>query len=90
MKDTFFNSMVSEGGKISHKRWITVTVAAALVWAIVYGTLKAVNASERLAIIIATMAFILVMAGVATIPQLMAIWKGTTPPKDDEPKNDQL
>lgn len=87
MKHDFFNSMLSEGGKISHKRWITVTVAAALVWAIVYGSLKAANASERFAILIATMAFIMVMAGVATVAQLMSIWKGA-PPKD-EPKQDQ-
>lgn len=86
MKENFFTSMLMEGGKISHKRWISVTVAAILVWVIVYATLKANNASERLSIIMATMAFILVMSGVATMAQLLGLWKGT--PVKDETKKD--
>ncbi len=82
MKDNIFTSMLSEGGKISHKRWISVTVAATLVWVIVYSTLKAINASERYSIIVATMAFILVMSGVATVAQIVSLVKGGNPPAD--------
>jgi len=80
----FITSMLSEGGKISHKRWISVTVSGALVWGIVYSICKASNASERLSVLIASMAFILVMAGVATLPQIMALVKGTPLPKDED------
>lgn len=86
MKENFFTSMLSEGGKISHKRWISVTVAATLVWVIVYATLKANNASERLSIIIATMCFVAVLVGVATLPQIVSLFRGTPLPKDDETK----
>lgn len=87
MKDNFFQSMLSEKGKISHKRWISVTVAAALVWMVVYSTCKAANAGERLSIILACMAFILVMAGVATIPQIIAMVRGTAVKEDTPPVN---
>jgi hypothetical protein len=86
MKDNFFNSMMSEGGKISHKRWISVTIAAVLTWVIVYATLRATDASERLSIIWATMAFILIMAGVTTVPQIIGLWKGTPVKEDDDTK----
>lgn len=87
MKENFFTSMLSEGGKISHKRWIAVTIAAVLCWAIIYATVKAITASERLSIILATMAFILIMSGVTTAPQLLSIWRGTPPPKEEEQKD---
>lgn len=83
MKDNFLNSMFSEGGKISHKRWIAVTIAAVLAWVIVYATSKAANASERQSIIVATMVFVLVLTGVTTIPQVIALFRGGSIPKDD-------
>jgi xanthosine utilization system XapX-like protein len=76
MKDNFFNSMFSEGGKISHKRWIGVTLSATLVWVIIYSTMKANAAPERLSIIIATMCFIGVIVGVATLPQIITLLRG--------------
>lgn len=86
-KDTFFWKMLSENGEPSSKRWIAATVAAALVWGIVYSLMKASNASERYAVLVATMFFVLTMAGVTTLPQIVSLIKGTPPPKDDEPKN---
>ena len=80
----FFVSMLSESdGTVSHKRWISVTIAGVLAWGIVYAICKASNASERLSLIVATMAFILVMAGVATLPQLIELWKGRNSTKTD-------
>lgn len=89
MKEGFITSMLSEGGKISHKRVIAVGISVVLAWVIVYATLRACVATERKAIIDATMIFILVMTGVATLPQLISLVRGTPPPKEDEPKKDQ-
>lgn len=87
MSDNFFKSMLSEDGKISHKRWISVSIAGVLAWAIIYAVVNALNDAGRYNILIATMVFILIMAGVATIPQIMSIWKGGAAPKEDEQKN---
>jgi hypothetical protein len=76
MKENFFNSMFSEGGKISHKRWISVTVAGILCWCIVFATVMAKTADERKSLIVATMVFILLMSGVATVPQILRLVKG--------------
>jgi len=83
MKDNFFNSMFSEGGKISHKRWIAVLIASVMAWCITYSTMKANNASERYSIIVASMVFVLVLTGVTTIPQIIALFRGGNIPKDD-------
>ncbi len=83
MKDNFFNSMFSEGGKISHKRWISVLIASVLAWVIVYSCMHALNASERYSIIVATMVFIAVLTGVTTIPQIIGLFRGGGIPKDD-------
>ena len=89
MSENFFTSMLSDTGKISSKRWISITTGAVLLWIIVYSTLKAVNASERLSIIVATMCFIALMAGVATMPQLISLWKGGNP-HGDTTKDDKI
>ena len=67
----FFKDMLSEGGKISHKRWISVTVAASICYGIIYvihhykdlisGTLTS------------AMIFVAVMSGVATVAQVASI-----------------
>ena len=84
MKDNFFTNMLSEGGKISHKRWISVTVAGALVWAICYAIIHAANDVARKDVIEATMLFILIMSGVATVAQIMSIVTKTPQPKDEK------
>lgn len=83
MKENYFTSLVSEGGKLSHKRWIAVSIAAVLAWAIVYAIMKANDASSRYSVIVATMVFILIMSGVATVAQIISAWKGTPTPKED-------
>lgn len=82
MKENIFTSMLTEGGKISHKRWISVSIGAVLAWAICYAAVKASNATERKAVIDATMLFILVMSGVATLPQLISLIRGNAAPKE--------
>lgn len=87
MKENFFNSMVMEGGKISHKRVIAVCAAGVLCWSIVFAMLKASVAAERQTLVNAVMIFVLVMSGVATVAQIVSIVRGT-PPKDETPKTD--
>lgn len=88
MKENFFTSMLMEGGKISHKRVIAVCVAAVLCWSIVFAMLKASVAPERQTLVNATMIFILVMSGVATVAQVASIVRGGPAPKDEEEKKD--
>lgn len=83
MKENFFTSMMTEGGKISHKRVISVCVAAVLCWAVVFAMLKASVAPERQTLVNAIMIFILVMSGVATVPQIVSLIRGTPPAKDE-------
>lgn len=85
----FIKSMLSEqDGSISHKRWISVTVAAALTWGIIYAIVWATNDTGRYNVIVATMVFILVMSGVATVAQIASIIKGSPESKDDKPKTE--
>ncbi len=84
MKENFFNSMVSEGGKISHKRVISVAFALLVIWAgwyiVTHYKEYALTAFGYLLISIG------VLTGVATIPQIVSLFRGTPPPKDDETK----
>jgi hypothetical protein len=93
MNDNFFISMISEGGKISHKRWISVTVAAALIWAIVYAVIHGGTDVARKDVIQSVMVFILIMSGVATVAQIAGIFKGTAAtaqqPEPPEPPAEQ-
>jgi hypothetical protein len=81
MKDNFFTSMFSEGGKISHKRWISVTIAGVLAWAIMYVVIQ--SPDLRALIVKSTMIFILLMSGVATVPQILRLIKGDKIEKKD-------
>ncbi|HRI26004.1 MAG TPA: hypothetical protein PLZ45_15100 [Ferruginibacter sp.] len=86
MKENFFNSMLMEGGKVSHKRWISVSTAAVLLWGIIYAIVNAANDNGRYNILVATGIFILIMSGVATVAQIASIVKGGPAPKEDETK----
>jgi uncharacterized membrane protein YdjX (TVP38/TMEM64 family) len=88
MKENFFTSMISEKGKISHKRFISVVIAGVLCWTIIFSTLKATLPAERQTLINAVMIFILIMSGVATVAQVVSLVKGTPPPKGEENKTD--
>jgi hypothetical protein len=82
MKDNFFTSMFSEGGKISHKRWISVTIAGVLAWAIMYVVIQ--SPDLRALMVKSTMIFILLMSGVATVPQILRLIKGDKIEKKEE------
>lgn len=91
MKENWFNSMLMEGGKISHKRWIAVSISAILAWGIIFALVKASGDKGREAIVNSTMIFVLVMSGVATIAQITSLITRTPvkeEPKTDEPKKD--
>ena len=76
----------SENGRGSSKRWIAISVSGVLAWSIAYSICKAANSSERYSLIVATMVFVLVLLGVATMAQIISVVKGTPPPKEDEIK----
>lgn len=80
----FFSSMFSEGGKISHKRVISVCAAMMIMFMAGYATFHyesfVVHIFDWLVV------FVLVMSGVATIPQILSLVRGTPLPKEDETK----
>lgn len=76
----------SENGQGSSKRWVAISIAGILGWGIVYSICKAAQASERFALVVATMAFVLILLGVATLPQIVSLVRGGNTPKDEAPK----
>ena len=83
----------SENGQGSSKRLIAIAISAVLAWGITYSVCKASEASERYSLIVATMVFVLVLLGVATIPQIVTLLRGGSPAKDegntiDKPKDE--
>lgn len=69
----FFKSLVTEGTPVSHKRWISLTVSVV----ICYGILVVIHKYPDLiqGVLRDAMIFVAVMSGVATIPQIISIWK---------------
>ena len=82
MKENWFNSMFMENSKVSHKRWISVSISAILAWCIVYAIVKATGDKGREAIVNSTMIFVLVMSGVATIAQITSLITRSPAPKE--------
>lgn len=84
MKDNFINSMLGEGGKISHKRFISVLLSVAVTFVLIWATVKykeLITAMYNSALI-----FISVMSGVATVSQIVSLIKGTPEQKEDTKK----
>lgn len=81
MKENFLTSMLMEGGKISHKRVISVAVALCLCFTIIWIVVKFQD--KALDVLHSSMLFILVMSGVATVAQIVSLVKGTPQPKDE-------
>jgi len=84
MKDNFFNSMLSEGGKISHKRVIAVACTAVVCFICV--KVAVVHPQYIPDTLHSLLIFIGIMSGVATVAQVVSLVRGTPPPKDDETK----
>jgi len=81
----FFTSMLSEGGKISHKRFISVLATFVVCIIATFVVLKGDKYS--LDIIHSFLIFVAVMSGVATVAQIVSLVKGTPiieAPKDDK------
>jgi len=90
MNDNFINSMLGEGGKISHKRFISVLLSLAVTFVLIWATVKykeLITGMYNSALI-----FISVMSGVATVGQIVALVKGGQAPKEEtkteQPKQD--
>lgn len=85
MKENFFTSMLSEQGKVSHKRFIslvcTIVVCFVSIWAAVKYPQYITEVFRGLLI------FISVMSGVATVAQVLSIWKGTQEKAQEPPEN---
>lgn len=80
MKDNFFTSMFSEGGKISHKRVISFLWSITAIFVVTYIALhykEYITESMKWLFVC-----VLLMSGVATVAQVISLVKGTPPPKD--------
>jgi len=86
MKENFFNSMLSEGGKISHKRFIAVACTAVVCFICV--KVAVVHPQYIPDTLHSLLIFIGIMSGVATVAQVVSLVRGTPAPKEDEPKKD--
>lgn len=71
----FIQSMLSEDGKISHKRWISVTVSLTICFTVLWVVVKYKDLS--LDALHSAMIFVLLMSGVATVAQVASILKGS-------------
>lgn len=76
----------SENGQGSSKRLIGIAISGVLAWGITYSVCMAKTANERYSLVTATMVFVLVMSGVATVAQIVSLVRGGKPEKDDETK----
>ena len=82
MSDNFFKSMLSEGGKISSKRFLSLMFSVFSIWA---GGYSVINYKEyALTIFGYTLILIGLLTGVATLAQIISLVKGTPPPKEDK------
>jgi len=83
----FINSMLSEGGKISHKRVISVMCTATVCFMATWATVKypehITHISDNFLI------FIAVMSGVATVAQIVTLVRGNPPAKDEGDTTDK-
>lgn len=87
MKDNFITSMLSENGKISHKRFISIIASIVACGGSGFAILK--HPAYIPDLIHSLMIFVCVMSGVATVAQIVTLVRGGTPQKSDEPKPDQ-
>ena len=82
----FIESMLGEGGKISHKRFISVIAALAATVVFVWASYK--YEDKVLDLYHSTLIFIAVMSGVATVAQIVSLVNRTpqpTAPEEQKP-----
>jgi len=73
----------SENGTGSSKRLIVISIGIVLAWGLVFAMLRAVTDPARQTLVNSIMIFILVMSGVATIPQIVTLIRGGSPAKEE-------
>jgi hypothetical protein len=76
----FLTSMLSEKGDVSHKRWISVTTSAAICFTIVWTVIKWPLLITD--ILHSSMIFVAVMSGVATVANVITLFKGGPVPAE--------
>lgn len=86
MRDNFFSSMLSEGGKISHKRFISLIASIIMCLGSAFAIVKYKEFTTD--IIHSLMLFILVMSGVATIGQIVSIVRGGNNNNEKQKENE--
>jgi len=70
-----FKSMISDSdGTVSSKRWLVVSFGAACFYTIVYSVTH--YKDLILPIFYASLGAIFILSGVATLPEILKIWKG--------------
>ena len=77
--------MLSEGGKVSHKRFISVIISIVIAFASLWAVIK--YQEQASGVINSLLIFVLVMSGVATVAQIASIIKGVPLPKDEDQEN---
>jgi len=78
----FITNMLSEGGKISHKRFISVLISLAVTFVLIWATVKykeLITGMYNSALI-----FISVMSGVSTASQIISLVRGNGNNKVEE------
>lgn len=75
----------SENGTGSSKRLIAISIAGVLAWGLVFSILRATTDPARQTLVNSIMIFILIMLGVATLPQIVSLVRGGGNTKSDEP-----
>ena len=85
MRENIITSMFMEGGKMSHKRVLSIMFGLAGAFTIIYSVVH--YKDMIISLYNSTLLFIAVMSGVATAPQIIQILKGTpaTPEKETPP-----
>ncbi len=79
----FIISMLSESGKVSHKRFISVSITGVICFISVWSTVKYPQYIPNT--LYSLLIFVAVMSGVATVAQIVALVRGT-PVKEEENK----
>lgn len=87
MKDNILTSMISEKGKISHKRAISVFITLIVSIISIYAAIK--YEKYVLDIIHSMLIFISIMSGVATVAQIVSLVKGTPIVEEKQPQKEE-
>ena len=76
--------MFMEGGKVSHKRVISVMAACAAVFTVVWSVIKYPTTITD--VLHSTFIFVAVMSGVATVAQIVSLVRGGNATEPTQPK----